>query len=173
MALMRSLNEEYESKKIISTFIDYDDEYQLQLADRRITALANQINFTDKRILEIGCGGGYVSYQLAKKYGCSVIGIDIYDSPVWERLTHSSLQYHNMDLSQDCQFLNDEFDVVISYVAWEHMKHPFNALKQTARILKASGVIYIAANLYRSAISSHLYRQIFSHFLIFYLKMRL
>ena len=93
IGLMRVLNNEYESKKVVASFTEYTDEYQLKQANYRIDTLSNQIDFEGKHILEIGCGGGYVSHQLAKRYDCTVVGIDIYMPPP-----------HNMDAVESPKF---------------------------------------------------------------------
>jgi hypothetical protein len=41
------------------------------------------------------------------------------------------------------------------------MKNPYAMLHQAEKILKKGGLFYIHANQYRSAIASHLYRQIY------------
>jgi len=165
MELMRSLNKEYESKKIMSTFVEYSDEYQMKQANKRIDGLLKLgIEFNNKKALEIGCGGGYVSYQLAQRFNCRVMGIDIYQSDVWERLFHSNLQYCVADLSKSNPFQNEEFDIIISYVAWEHIQQPFEVLQQAYNLLKQDGLFFIKANQYCSAIASHLYRHIYFPF---------
>lgn len=164
MRLMKKLNKEYEGKKVMDSFPLYNDDWQLETADRRIDYLKEKMNFEGKKILEIGCGGGYTIYRLAQRYHCTAVGIDIYNSPVWERNTCDNLSYICVDLSKENPFEEEEFDYIISYVAWEHMYHPFEVLQQAAKLLKREsdgGMFYLSANLYRSAIASHLYREIY------------
>ncbi len=113
-------------------------------------------------MLEVGCGGGYVSYCLAEHYNCDVTGIDIYESEHWEDLKHNNLKFKAVDLSVANPFEDNSFDLVVSYVAWEHMRHPFKVLQECTKIIKTKqGNMFISANLYRSPIASHLYRHIF------------
>lgn len=165
MRLLKSLNKEYENKRIMSEFPHYDDKYQLEQANRRIDKLIREkMNFERKRILEIGCGGGYTIYQIAQRYNCEAVGVDIYSSPIWTRNVCNNLTYKCVDLSIENPFREEEFDYIISYVAWEHIKHPFEVLQQATKILKKDGIFYLYANLYRSAIASHLYRCIYFPF---------
>ncbi|MCI8443201.1 MAG: class I SAM-dependent methyltransferase [Provencibacterium sp.] len=161
LQLLRRLNEEYREKPLMSSFTQYDDASQLRQAKRRIESLGKKAALEGKRILEVGCGGGYVAYELAKEYGCQVTGIDIYQSEVWERLSAPSLQYRCIDLSRENPFEAESFDLIVSYVAWEHMRHPFEVLQQCVKLMKRGGLFYLYANLYRSALASHLYRHIF------------
>lgn len=163
--LLIKLNEEYKNKSIMTSYPQYDHESQFQYAGRRIEKLSKMIDLTGKRILEVGCGGGYVSRLLAKQYKCDVTGIDIYKSNVWEELgSAEGLEHVVLDLSKENPFKLELFDVIISFVAWEHIKHPFKVLQECVKILKPHGKLYIYANQYRSAIASHLYRTIYFPF---------
>ncbi|MEG0834331.1 MAG: class I SAM-dependent methyltransferase [Christensenellaceae bacterium] len=166
MALLKKLNKEYEHKEIMTSVTEYSDEYQINQANQRIDELSKWIDFEGMKILEIGCGGGYVSYQLSQRFSCQVIGIDIYTSEVWDRFSPltSGVSFRNVDLSRENPFEEDEFDVILSFVAWEHIRHPFEVLQQATKILKPNGLFYILANLYRSAVASHLYKVIFFPF---------
>lgn len=164
MKLFKQLNKEYENKKVLENFPQYDDAYQLSQADRRIDSLIEKMDFNGKRVLEIGCGGGYTIYRIAQRFDCEAVGIDIYHSPVWDRNTQPNLSYQCVDLGEENPFAEEEFDYIISYVAWEHMKHPFEVLQQATKLLKRvedGGKFFLSANLYRSAIASHLYRTIY------------
>jgi hypothetical protein len=67
-----------------------------------------------------------------------------------------------LDLSKENPLELGSYDLIISYVAWEHMRHPFEVLQQATKLLMSgTGQLYIYANLYRSAIASHLYRNVF------------
>jgi len=165
LKLLKQLNEEYRKKPILSSFTKYDKESQIEQARNRLKYLSTLIKLEGKKVLEIGCGGGYVSYVLSKEYKCEVIGTDIYRSENWRTLNDPRLKYKVVNLAKENPFQKESFDLIISYVAWEHMRHPFEVLKQATEILKKStGQMYIYANLYRSAVASHLYRHIFFPF---------
>lgn len=158
--LLRSLNKEYESKKFMSFFTQYDQKSQLEQAASRIDELSTQIDFSGKKILEIGCGRGHVAYQLANKFDCTVVGLEVYPRPEWEGLQNPNLKFMHLDLGLENPFGEGEFDIILSFVVWEHIRHPRTVLWQAAKILKEGGFFYLSANLYRSAVASHLYRQI-------------
>lgn len=104
--------------------------------------------------------GGYVSYTLASEYECEVTGIDIYKDSNWKLLQHEKLNFMEVNICEDNKLLGEKFDLIISYVAWEHIKKPFEALLQTKKLLKHDGKFYLYAWLYRSPMASHLYRHI-------------
>jgi len=160
--LLRSLNKEYKSKPVVDTFPIYDQEHQFKVAENRLVSLSKLVDINGKRVLEIGCGGGYVSRKLATDYGCSVVGIDIYKNHLWEELgEEKNLEYLVVDLSKENPFEYQSFDLIISYTVWEHILHPFTILKECSKLIKPDGAIFIKANLYRSALASHVYRDIY------------
>lgn len=163
--LLEQLNEEYRSKPTLSTFIQYDPESQFELATKRLRQLSEIVDLKEKKVLEVGCGRGYLSKVLSSEYSCSVVGIDIREHVEWQALRNPpNLDYLALDLSERNPFQAGSFDLIVSFVAWEHMMHPFTMLKECYRILKPEGKMYIHANLYRSPRASHLYRDIYFPF---------
>ena len=164
--LFEQLNEEYRSKPIQTSFPQYDPDSQLKTARSRLAHLSTLVSLDGKRVLEIGCGRGYVCRLLASQYNCSVVGIDIREYAEWDgpKTGFAGLDYRMVDLARENPFAAESFDVVISYAVWEHIVHPFTILKECCEILKPLGAIYMYANQHCSAIASHLYRDIFFPF---------
>lgn len=163
--LLEQLNQEYALKPIVDTFPQYDPESQFEIADKRLRQLGEIVDLREKKVLEVGCGRGYISKLLVDQYGCSVVGIDIRERGEWKTLRNlPNLDYLTLDLSERNPFGEESFDLIVSFVAWEHMMHPFTMLKECCRILKSDGRMYIHANLYRSSRASHLYRDIYFPF---------
>ena len=159
--LLEQLNEEYRSKPLQSVFPQYDRESQFDIAEKRLRHLSELVHLNGRRVLEVGCGRGYLARALVDRYDCSVVGTDIREHAEWQALTEPpSLEYMAVDLSESNPFAEGSFDLIVSFVAWEHMMHPFAMLKECCRILKPQAKIYIHANLYRSPRASHLYRDI-------------
>lgn len=159
--LIRSLNEEYSVKPLVTGFRVYTREEQLKNAAKKLESLNQKIQLRGLKVLEIGSGGGYLAYLLAEQYGCDVTGIDIHKSNTWEELQHKNLRFLEFNICEENILAGEEFDLIVSYVAWEHIKKPFEALVQTKKLLKSDGKFYLYAWLYRSPMASHLYRNIF------------
>lgn len=165
LKLLEELNEEFKYKPFVKYFPIYDHNNQFIDAGQRLRKLADLLDINSKFVLEVGCGGGYVSRTLVSDYNCKVIGTDIYKSEVIDELgQQDGFEFRKVDLALENPFPEKQFDLIISYVAWEHMKHPFTILKECAKLLKPEGFLYIYANQYRSALASHLYRTIFFPF---------
>lgn len=52
------------------------------------------------------------------------------------------IEFHAVD-AMDMPYRNDLFDFVLSNNAFEHIPDPFTALKETLRVLKPGGVVYL------------------------------
>lgn len=160
MDLFVKLNDEYRSKPIQKKFNEYTFEAQVDRAKERLKKLSELCDLNSKKVLEIGCGEGYVSYCLAKYYNCDVTGLDIYESNTWEKHICDNLNFKCVDLSKENCFEEESFDLIISYVAYEHIRQPFTVLKESEKLLRPGGKMFIRALLQRSEIGSHLYRTI-------------
>ena len=136
-------------------------EEQLDNAQKRLAALNQKMPLKGLKVLEIGCGGGYCSYVLAKQYGCEVVGIDIYHNSNWDLFEETNLKFLVCNICEDNILIGEKFDLIVSFVTWEHIKKPFEALVQAKKLLKENGKFYLYAWLYRSPMASHLYRHIF------------
>lgn len=161
MELMEALNKDWETHPFHKNIPIYTHEAQIETGEMRLRKLEKIVELDGKKILEIGGGLGYTSYAIARHTSAEVICIDIRKHPEWERMKLKNLRFENIDLSAENPFRENEFDLIISFVAWEHMRHPFEMLQQAAFVLKVGGAFYLHANLYRGPSASHLYRVIF------------
>lgn len=162
LELMEKLNEEYKSKPLVKEPQNYEINERLKSGEKRLEKLNERISLTGLKVLEIGCGGGEISYLLASRYGCSVTGVDIYKNEQWQLFEQEKdLEFMVFNICEENPLLGRKYDLVVSFVAWEHIKNPFEALLQTKLLLKKGGKFYLYAWLYRSAMASHLYRHIY------------
>lgn len=166
ISLFEQLNEEYRSKPIIRSFPKAGPDSEFKLARSRLVGLNKLVPLEGKRILEVGCGTGYVSKVLASEYRCSVIGVDIKERDEWNLLRSESpdLEYRVADLSSENPFDTESFDLIVSFAVWEHITHPFTMLSECSRLMKPSGAMYLYANMYRAPNASHRYREVFFPF---------
>lgn len=142
----------------------HDDAERKKIADKYFQELlAIFPDMAGKRILEIGTSAGDLTARLAGDCGCEVVGIDVMSYPNWSSVQekHPSVRLVHGDIAVDLQDIPDNyFDYIVSFVVWEHIRHPWSALSNCQRLLKPTGKKFIRANLYRSAIASHLYSRI-------------
>ena len=103
------------------------------------------------RILDIGCGDGYLVNWLAKKLNREVIGFDISDMGFVK--AHEKCKEFNTCSLVECKkgdvhnivdhFPHENFDVITLIYTLHHIQKPIIALKQIRDILKANGKILI------------------------------
>jgi ubiquinone/menaquinone biosynthesis C-methylase UbiE len=106
---------------------------------------------------------GDLTVRLASEFGCEVVGLDPLRHSTWGEIErqHPSVRFIQADIAEPKLDLADNsFDVICSFVVWEHIHNPWTALQTCQRLLKPSGVKFLRANLYRSAIASHLYSRL-------------
>lgn len=104
------------------------------------------------RILELGCGAGYLSLALGMLGAAHVVGIDLdvdsYVGPTEARAVREQLRAgaENVELrtgnAMELAFESQSFDVVVSANAVEHIEDLSAAYRETVRVLRPSGLAY-------------------------------
>lgn len=112
------------------------------------TMLTSYFHQGNLRVLEMGCGAGWLCVELAKKYN-SVFGIDS-DSKVLKlaKLNAKEQAVHVKYLKQDAcrtKFKKNYFDVVILSHLLEHADSHRLPIRQAYRILKRKGVVILVS----------------------------
>ena len=163
--LFRQLNRQYADRPVIEAPRSLDAAGRHGYATQRARLLQRRVGLKGLRVLEVGCGAGDLSREMATLPGCSVVGVDIAPYPTWHEQTSASVEFLQGDLVRP-DFVQTvaalgPFDRVVSLVVWEHVQHPYALLKAVHGLLSRTGRFYLRANLYRSAIASHLYREVF------------
>jgi SAM-dependent methyltransferase len=117
----------------------------LQLLDRVYPQLGDLV--AGRNIADFGCGFGYQSIALAKKYGCRVVGIDT--NPRTLQRAKENAAAHAVSPGQ-VTFVErigpnmlGMFDVVISQNSFEHFGEPEQALGEMRSLLRDSGKILV------------------------------
>ena len=172
LELLLSLNEEYRDKRLVPQAPAYEAEDIVSRGQKRAEQLNKQFNVAGKRVLEIGCGMGETAYTLASEYGCEVYGVDLdversfgmadSNHTSWlDGRKHPNLTLRDLDIAKEDYSHLGKFDLIYSFTVWEHMMHPFSALKAAKHLLKRNGYKFLITNLYRGPKASHLYREIY------------
>ena len=98
-----------------------------------------------KHVLDVGCGVGRTPAYLARKYGCTVMGIDIREKMIArsrERAKRACLEglleFHLAD-AQDLPFENARFDLVMTESVMVMIPDQEQALSEFVRVLKPGG----------------------------------
>lgn len=161
LRLFLELNEQYKNRPVVPAPRKSDDDSRTALARQRAALLEERVGIRGCRVLEVGCGAGDMSAIMAGEYECEVVGVDIREYSTWRQHGHPKLSLEVLNISQDYTPLEGKFDRIVSLVVWEHVQHPFSALRACRELLAPNGLFYLRANLYRSAVGSHRYREVF------------
>jgi SAM-dependent methyltransferase len=103
-----------------------------------------------KSVLEIGCGPGHLSIELAA-HGFDVTGLDL-DPAMIERARANARRHHerrdvapSFDVGDvaSLPYPDDSFDLVVSTLSLHHWADPENALTEIARVLRPDGRAFV------------------------------
>lgn len=140
-------NEVAKFKALSKSWWDKDGELKT-LHDINPARLAFIEKFTplrNKRILDVGCGGGILSESMAKKGGL-VTGLDVEESSIEIAKQHaleSSIKIHY--ILQNIETFEDKpFDVITSMEMLEHVSNPELVIENCARLLKPGGLLFLS-----------------------------
>jgi SAM-dependent methyltransferase len=102
--------------------------------------------FAGKRVLDVGCGNGYVLARYAL-HGALVHGIDI--TPTAVQLCRQRFHYDGLEGdfreadAEHLPFADDHFDCVCSMGVLHHVPNPANAVAEIHRVLKPGGRLIV------------------------------
>ena len=101
------------------------------------------------RVLDLGCGSGYLANRSAK-LGCEVVGVD-YSEKALKYASHRNsgpdnnrVKYLKLDLQGGLPFENYAFDVVIIEEVLEHLKNPREVLLDAFRVVNKGGRLLVS-----------------------------
>jgi len=102
-----------------------------------------QLTWKSKKVLDVGCGSGYLDFKVAKKGG-KVLGIDYSSEAIKiakSQFVHPNLEFKKMDVNE----ITGKFDVIVSLGTLEHMDEPLSKLKLFKKHLNKDGQIIITS----------------------------
>lgn len=101
--------------------------------EEQVTAFIKRFNLSDRPVLEIGSGRGYLQ-DVAQNY----TGLDI--SPTVKRFYHKKFV---LGSATAMPFPDDSFDGVWSIWVFEHVPNPEQAFFETRRVTRDGGMIFL------------------------------
>ncbi len=130
----------------------WDPEGELQtlhdINPTRLDYIEGHIDLTDKKILDVGCGGGLLSEALAAKGGL-VTAIDISEQLIEVAEEHS--KQANLNISYACTTVEDytsehenSFDVISCMELLEHVPDPESIINSCMQLLKPGGLVFLS-----------------------------
>jgi 2-polyprenyl-6-hydroxyphenyl methylase / 3-demethylubiquinone-9 3-methyltransferase len=126
----------------------YDDPIALLRAESKIKTpwiYERILNLASKdvKVLDVGCGAGFLANDLARK-GLSVTGVDLSPESVKVAAAHdetNSVRYEVADAAR-LPYPDQSFDVVTAMDFLEHVEDPAAIIKEMGRVLKPGGLFF-------------------------------
>lgn len=127
---------------------------------RRADWMIHEMKTTpDKKILEIGCGTGYVSYYIAKKTGMQVIGSDLCEPFIVEAsksYTLPNLSFLVLDFNKAAATVHNKFDYIIGNGILHHLYYNLDKVLPTLKyLLNLQGkIIFMEPNIHNPYVAA-------------------
>jgi 2-polyprenyl-6-hydroxyphenyl methylase/3-demethylubiquinone-9 3-methyltransferase len=118
----------------------------------RLDFIKQHVQLEQRRIADIGCGGGVLSESLAKE-GAHVLGIDLAPELISVAQAHQHalaeplqdhLQYQLLSAEDLAEQQPGQFDIVTCMELLEHVPDPKHLLKACAALLKPGGYCFVS-----------------------------
>ena len=113
----------------------------------RADYISSKVNLKNKKILDVGCGGGILAESLALK-GAKVKGIDLADGPlevakIREQKRNLGITYEKIETSKLIK-KKEKFDVITCLEMLEHVPDPEKTVKECSELLNNNGDIFFS-----------------------------
>lgn len=102
----------------------------------------------NKKILDVGCGGGILSEALAK-FGAEVTGIDMSQAALDCANAHAqaqqlSITYLLESIEQHFETTNNQYDIITCMELLEHVPNPASIIHACAGLLAPNGKLFLS-----------------------------
>lgn len=133
--------------------------------------LARFVDLRSARVLDFGCGDGYMALGMLRFNPQAIVGVDL--NPAYRHLPEPAGKYLNMNEipgnlkfqqvreGEPLPFKDGAFEAVYAWSVFEHVSDLSQVLHELYRVLKVGGILFIQIEpLYFSPFGSHLQRLI-------------
>ncbi|MDM5238315.1 class I SAM-dependent methyltransferase [Bacillus cereus] len=130
-------------------FHDANNKYTYATRNAHISwnkMINNIVDIQNKQVIDIGCGGGIYTKELALMGAKSVIGLD-FSKEILQTAKENCNGFPNISFihgdAHNIPYPNETFDLVISRAVIHHLQDIPTFLREASRILKKNGVLIL------------------------------
>jgi 2-polyprenyl-6-hydroxyphenyl methylase / 3-demethylubiquinone-9 3-methyltransferase len=118
------------------------------LNPQRVVYVAQRCALSQRRVLDVGCGGGLLAEALAR-HGAHVSGIDLAPGMIEVARLHAhesqlQIDYHLCEAQQFADVAASPFDVITCMELIEHVPSPAQLLTAITRLLRPGGDLFVS-----------------------------
>mgnify|MGYP000294823187 CR=1 FL=1 len=115
---------------------------------RRQFIIQHVDNLFDKKIIDVGCGGGILSESLAS-LGAQVTGIDMGEEPLNIAKLHAlesgvSVNYQQITAEEQAALEPESYDIVTCMEMLEHVPDPASVVQACSQLVKPGGFVFFS-----------------------------
>lgn len=143
-------NEIRKFEELASRWWDKNSEFKPlhDINPLRANWIDNLAPVAEKKVLDVGCGGGILAESLAQR-GAQVTGIDMGDAPLGVAKLHQlesglSIDYQKSTAEDFAQQHENAYDVVTCLEMLEHVPDPSSVVQACAKMVKPGGHVFFS-----------------------------
>jgi 2-polyprenyl-6-hydroxyphenyl methylase/3-demethylubiquinone-9 3-methyltransferase len=143
-------NEIRKFEELASRWWDKNSEFKPlhDINPLRANWIDNIAPVAEKKVLDVGCGGGILSESLAQR-GADVTGIDMGDAPLGVAKLHQlesglSINYQKSTAEDFAKNHENTFDIVTCLEMLEHVPDPSSVINACAKMVKPGGTVFFS-----------------------------
>ena len=143
-------NEIRKFEELASRWWDKNSEFKPlhDINPLRANWIDNIAPVAEKKVLDVGCGGGILSESLAQR-GAEVTGIDMGDAPLGVAKLHQlesglSINYQKSTAEDFARNHENAFDIVTCLEMLEHVPDPSSVINACAKMVKPGGAVFFS-----------------------------
>ena len=120
-----------------------------QINPLRLDWIQSHVPLKDKRVLDVGCGGGILSDSMARK-GAQVVGIDLAAKALKVAQLHAleattpNIEYREISVEAMASEQPASFDVVTCMEMLEHVPDPSSVVRACSALVKPGGWVFFS-----------------------------
>ncbi|NBC13447.1 MAG: bifunctional 2-polyprenyl-6-hydroxyphenol methylase/3-demethylubiquinol 3-O-methyltransferase UbiG [Gammaproteobacteria bacterium] len=143
-------SEIHKFEEIASRWWDPESEFKPlhEINPLRLGYVQSHVKLTDKKVLDVGCGGGILAEAMATA-GAEVTGIDMGEEPLRVAELHTletgvEVDYRQITAEALADDMPGAFDVVTCMEMLEHVPDPGSVVDACARLVRPGGHVFFS-----------------------------